>query len=195
MAAPTDNSDEDTQAPRPWSVTAVALATTGLGLVEARVAEDTLMLVRGAAPPTPLSFETAVQYAFWACSQAHRRGMVAMEVGRLVLAAFLFLAGVRVLVRARASGWMWRQALGANLAVTLAAAWYERALLPSWNSAFARAVAMATPAIASPAKDVPIHEVFRTGAQVSVWATGLLAVMFLLALRFAMRARTRDVTD
>jgi len=41
---------------------------------------------------------------------------------------------------------------------------------------------------------VPIHEVFRTGAQVSVWATGLLAVMFLLALRFAMRARTRDVT-
>ncbi len=194
MDTRTDHSDEETRTPRPWSVTVAALATTGLGLIEARVAEDTLMLVRGAAPPTPVSFETAVQYAFWSCAQDHRRGLVALEVGRLVMAAFLFLAGVRVLVRTRSSGWLWRQALAGNVAVTLAAAWYERALVPGWASAFARAVALATPAVPSPAKGLSVVEVFQRGAQASVWATGLLALMFLLALRFATRPRTRGVT-
>ncbi len=172
-----------------------ALATTGLGLIEARVAEDTLMLIRGPAPAAPVSFETAVQYAFWTCAQEHRRGLVALEVARLLLAGFLFLAGVRVLVRARGSGWLWRQALAGNVAVTLVAAWYERSIVSSWSSAFSRAVALVTPALRSPAKELSLEEVFRRGAQVSVWATGFLALMFLLALRYAARDRTRALTD
>lgn len=181
--------------PRPWSLTVAALATTGLGLIEARVADDTLSLVRGAAPQSPVSFETAVQYAFWLCAQEHRRGFVAIGVGRLVLASFLFLAGIRVLVRTRGSGWLWRQALAGNVAVTLLAAWHERALLPAWNGAFGRTLAMITPRLASPAKDLSIEELFRRGSQASVWATGLLAVMFLLAFRYASRAQTRAITD
>ncbi|MFO0651063.1 MAG: hypothetical protein U0326_32860 [Polyangiales bacterium] len=195
MDAQPTNTDDESNAPRPWSLTVAALATTGLGLIEARVAEDTLTLVRGAAPQSPVSFETAVQYAFWACAQEHRRGFVALEVARLILAGFLFLAGVRVLVRSRGSGWLWRQALWGNVAVTLVAAWHERAILGDWNAAFGRAVAMVSPALPSPAKGVTLQEVFRRGSQMSVWATGLLALMFVLALRYASRERTRAVID
>ena len=109
--------------------------------------------------------------------------------------SFLFVSGMRVLVRARASGWMWRQALAGNVAVTVFAVWYERALLPAWQSAFSRAAAMVTPVIPSPVKGVTLDEVFRRSAQVSVWATGLLALMFASGLHYAMRPATRDATS
>ncbi len=81
--------------PRPLPVVAAALATCGLGMTEARQAEWMLAFVREPTVPRPGTFRMAVEHALWAVAQDHRRAFVALHVGRLVLAALLFVAGTR----------------------------------------------------------------------------------------------------
>ncbi len=189
-----DEDDGEALTPRPWSLVAAALVTSSLGLLEARQAEAVLRFLRDPMPPRPVTFPMAVQAALWSCAQDHLRAMVAVEAARLVLAVLLFVAASRVLLRAQGSGWLWRQALAGNVAVTLAAAWHERSLIPAWTLAFRRALAEATPAIASPQKSLSAEEFFRLTAGVSVWTTGALAAMFLAALAYASRPATRAIT-
>ncbi len=189
-----DNDDESTP-PRPFPVVAVALGTCGLGMVESRQAEAMLAFVREPTPPRAGDFKMAVQQALWAVAQDHKRALIALELGRLLMAALLFLAAARVLVRVKDSGWLWRQALIGNVAITFAAAWYERSLVPGWVAAFGRAVELASNPIPSPQKEVSIQEFFRLTVSMSVGLTGLLGVLFLAALAFAMRPQTREHTD
>lgn len=188
-----DSTDEAPMAPRPWGVTAVGLGVSFLSVFQTGQAEEMLSFLRG-TPPAPADFLALARYALWSCAQEHRRALVAIEAARIVTAVLLFVASARVLLRARDSGWLWRQALGASAAVALASAWYEHALVPSWAAAFRRALPLATAPIPSPVKGLSLEESFRRVALVSSWATGLLAAVLLAALAFANRERTRAFT-
>lgn len=188
------DTDDESTPPRPLPLVAAALATCGLGMIEARQAEGMLAFVREPPPPRAGTFPMAVQHALWAVAQDHKRALVALEVGRLVLAAFLFVAAARVLVRVKDAGWLWRQALLGNVAVTFAAALYERTLIPAWVAAFGRVLGAAAGAIASPQKQMPVEEFFRLTVTVSVWTTVVLGGMFVAALAFASREQTRAHT-
>lgn len=196
--APVDDApdtDDESTPPRPLPVVAAALATCGLGMTEARQAEWMLAFVREPTVPRPGTFRMAVEHALWAVAQDHRRAFVALHVGRLVLAALLFVAAARVLVRVKGAGWLWRQALLGNVAITFAAAWYERSLWPASVAAFGRALAAAAGAIPSPRAELTIGDAFRINLTVSVGLTGMLAVLLLAALAFAARPQTREHTD
>mgnify|MGYP000934536020 CR=1 FL=1 len=194
MDSPDDPSDDEVLPPRPWTIPAAAVVTSLLGMLEARQAEGMLGFMREPSPPTPGNFPMAVHHALWTAVQAHRRGLVAVEAARMLLAGLLFVGAVRVLVRSTNAGWLWRQALVGNVAVTFAAAWFERHMVPTWSAAFQRALAMAPNPIPSPQKQVPVEEFFRLTASVSVWGTAVLGGIFLAALGFASRPRTREHT-
>ncbi len=100
-----------------------------------------------------------------------------------------------MLVRVKGAGWLWRQALLGNVAITFAAAWYERSLWPASVAAFGRALAAAAGAIPSPRAELTIGDAFRINLTVSVGLTGMLAVLLLAALAFAARPQTRAHTD
>jgi hypothetical protein len=192
--APDTDDESAPPPPRPFPLVVAAFATCGLGMLEARHAEGLLALAREPVAPRVEEFKMAYVQAYWTVAQTHLRGMGALEVARLVVASLLFVAAARVLVQVRDSGWLWRQALVGNVAVTFAAAWYERSLRADWLAAYERALRSATVAIAPPQKGIPMADAVQLQLTASVAVTGLLGVLFLVALAFSMRSQTRAVT-
>jgi len=182
---------DDTPPARPLPLVLAAFVTSRLSLLEARRAEVFLALMRDPMPPRVGEFKMAFTRAFWIVAQAHPRTIGALEVARLVLATLLFIASVRVLLRVRDTGWLWRQALAGNMVVTFVAAWHERSLRTEWVTAYEQALASASVALAPPQKGIPLAEAIRLQLAASVMVTGILGVFFLLALAFAMRPQTR----
>lgn len=189
-----DTDEESAPPPRPPALVAAAFASCGIGLLEARHAEGLLALARDAAAPRVTEFKMAYVHAFWAVAQAHPRGVGAFEVARLVMATALFVASARVLVQVRDTGWLWRQALAGNALVTLAAAWHERSMRGAWLAAYERAIATAPAPIAPPQKGLAMADAIRLQLTASVGVTGLLGLLFLAALAFALRPQTRAAT-
>lgn len=185
---------DDTPPARPPLLMWTAFVTSGLSLLEARRAEVFLALMQDPAPPRVREFKMAFTHAFWLVAQAHPRAIGALEIARLVLATLLFVASLRVLLRVRDTGWLWRQALAGNVAVTFVAAWHEHSLRAEWFTAYQRALASSQVALAPSQKGLPITEAIRLQLTASVMVTGMLGSLLLLALAFATRAQTRSIT-
>jgi hypothetical protein len=189
-----DDIDETTQPPRPTGVVVASVVTSSLGLVVAHSSQGILHFIRGAEPPAPTTFPSVVLSAIWATARAHREAAVAIEVAQFVLAGLLFVSAARVLLRVRESGWLWRQSLIGNVAVSLMAAWHHHAMVSERVHAL-QTVYARFGSIALPIKGHSPDEVFRMYALAQSWQSGLLAGCFLLALRYASKATTREHTD
>ena len=164
------------------------------GFFGLRRAEGQLLLSRARQLPPPHDLPTAIVEANWRAAQDHRRVTVATDAGAMVLSALLFIAGSRVLLRPRGGGWLWRQALAANLVLCVAGIAVDHALRPGRVAAM-RAL------LTDPATRIPLPEGLHVGdvatmpfsiAIIASWvAAGLLAA----ALVYASRERTRTFLD
>lgn len=190
MDDPSATSDAEPESPRPRSIAFAAVSTGLLGLAHARAAEDQLDLANEGSLATPTSYGEAFRHAQWKSAQEHRAMVVGLEVATLVLSVTLFLASVRVFLRVRGAGWLWRQALLGSIALAAATVFVERSLLASRLSAFRHVMTTGGAAVQLP-PNVTAEAVFRT-SMLSGWAT---VALLLGILYFSTRERIREFLD
>lgn len=184
------SSDAEPEAPRPRSLAFAAVSTGLIGLAHARVAEDQLDLANEGSLATPTSYGEAFRHAQWRAAQQHRAVVVGMEVATLVLSVTLFLASVRVFLRVRGAGWLWRQALLGNIALAAFTVLIERYLMPSRLSAVRQVLATGGAAVQLP-PNVTAESVFR----VSMLSGWVMVALLLGVLYFSTRPRIRAFLD
>jgi len=187
---PSATSDVEPEPPRPRSIALAAVSTGLLGLGHARVAEHQLDLANAGSVATPTSYPEALQHAQWKSAQQHRAVVVGLESATLVLSVTLFLASVRVFLRVRGAGWLWRQALLGSIGLAVATVFVERFLLPSRLAAFRQVMATGGAAVQLP-PNITAEQVFRV-SMLSGWLTVALLGGILY---FSTRERIREFLD
>jgi hypothetical protein len=120
--------------------------------------------------------------------------VVARETAALVLAVLLFIASTRVFLGGKNAGWLWRQALGAQLALAGATVLVERHLAPARRRAFFDAARVAGDGAQPLAGTGSLDETLRwlltfSAALPMVWAA-VVALLLIYATRPKVRAFT-----
>lgn len=178
---------------RPRGLSFVPAFTGFAAMFSAHVAESFLRSYREALSPAS-DLNGAWLHAVMRAAQEHRRIVVAREVAALILAVLLFIASARVFLRVPSAGWLWRQALAAQVLLAGATVWTERALAPARRRAFFDAVRAAGRAVEPLSGTRSLDETLRALLGLSavlpmIWATVVLAVLV-----YATRPRVRAFT-
>ena len=190
---PPETFDEEAPRPHPRSATLAALATTCLGAIGAEDALAKLSFLRAGAPSVH-NYAEALRYAEWVSAQEHKRAVIALEVGRLLVSALLLVAGSRVLLRVREAGWLWRQALLGNVVWMAATALSERMFVGAWTRALVESMRHTQIRVPGSMQGASLEESARLAFAGFVFSTWLLDAIMLGFFVFAARARTRETT-
>lgn len=185
--APTEDQDLP-DAPR--GLRALPVFMGFAGMLIAQIAHATLGSYRRVLDP-PRDLNTVWMHAVIRAAQEHRRVAVAREVAALVFAAMLFIASTRVLLRVRGAGWLWRQALAAQLLLAAATLWLERALEPSRRRAFFEAARAAQGSVQPLSGTSSLDETLRALLAFSAAVPAVWAATVGVALLYASRAKVR----
>lgn len=181
-------------APRPRMLPVAAAFTAFAAMMAGRAAEQFLRHMRDVLR-SPGDLNDAWVHAVVHAAQARPRIVVAREVAAMVLALLLFVASTRVLLRVPGAGWLWRQALVAQVALAGFSVWVERALVPHRRRAFEEAVR----AVGRPVEPLPgaasLDESLRWLLAMSSALPAVWAMLIAGLLLYATRARVRAFTD
>ena len=188
--ATTDEAQPSPPAP-PRGLRAAPTFTGLAGMFSAQVALSSLVAFRRAMDP-PRDLNTAWAHAVIRAAQEQRHIAVARELAALILAVLLFVSSTRVVLRAQGAGWLWRQALLAQLVLAGATVWAERALEPARRRAFfeaARAsVGPVQPLSGTASLDETLRALLAFSAAVPVVWAAVLGALVLYAFRPRVRA-------
>lgn len=124
-------------------------------------------------------------------AQEQRRIAVAREVAATILAVLLFIASVRVVLRSSGAGWLWRQALVAQIVLAGATVWVERALEPARRRAFFEAARSAQGAVQPLSGTASLDETLRALLAFSAAVPAVWAAVVGVILIYASRAKVR----
>lgn len=186
--------EPEPEAPRrPRGLSVIPALTGFAAMFSAHVAESFLRTYREALS-APHDLNGVWLHAVVRAAQEHRRMVVAREVAALILAVLLFIASARVFLRAPNAGWLWRQALAAQVVLAGATVWVERSLGGARRRAFFDAVRAAGRGVEPLAGTKSLDETLRALLGLSaaipvVWATAVLALLV-----YATRPRVRAFT-
>jgi hypothetical protein len=184
----------ETDSPAPPRGLRAAPTFTGLAaMFSAQVAQASLSAYRRVLDP-PHDLNGVWAQAVIRAAQEQRSVAVARELAALLLAILLFIASARVVLRAPGAGWLWRQALVAQLVLAGSTVWVERFMAPARRRAFFEAARVAVGPVQPLSGTASLDETLRallafSGAVPVVWC----AVVALL-VAYAFRPRVRAFT-
>ena len=191
MEDPDDSAEPAPPPPRPWGLTVASVLTSAIGLFRAQNALDSLERSRGEiSPDHPLPLWRALLRATWEYEQQHHSLMVSVWAATAVLSGLLFFTSTRVFLKVRDTGALWRQALLANLALTLVTLRVEQRSGPERLSFFRHAIAQSAQHV-DPLKGLTLDQCEQVDVAVSMGATWLRSITLMAVVTYAVRARTR----
>lgn len=188
-----DTTDDATPAAAPRGLRAAPTFTGLAGMFSAQVALSSLVAFRRALDP-PRDLNTAWAHAMVRAAQEQRQVAVARELAALILAVLLFVSSTRVILRAPGAGWLWRQALLAQLALAGFTVWAERALEPARRRAFFDAARASVGPVQPLAGTASLEETLRALLAFSAAMPMLWGAVVALLTAYAFRARVRAFT-
>lgn len=193
-----DVAPEVSPAARPRSLAAVSVFTGLMAMFDLLRAKVELDLATSSTSPVARDFESTFALAMWEATHARPSLVVASEIACLLVSVLLFVASSRVLVRARGSGWLWRQALAGNFAVFVSRAVIARALAPTRVEAFDRVAASVGEAARAGARmpdQMTPQQFARVATSLSIWLNLGAALLMAALLVYAARPMVREATS
>ncbi|MEZ4393168.1 MAG: hypothetical protein R3A48_18950 [Polyangiales bacterium] len=185
-----DEPAAEVTADAPRGLRALPVFTGFAAMLMAQVAQASLSTYRRVLDP-PHDLNGVWAQAVIRAAQEHRRLAVGREVGALLVAVLLFISSARVVLRSPGAGWLWRQALVAQILLAGATVWVERSLEPARRRAFFEAAQAAQGAVQPLSGTRSLEETLRALLAFSAAVPAAWAAAVSLILLYASRPKVR----
>lgn len=174
----------------PRGLRALPVFTGFAAMLMAQVAQASLSTYRRVLD-APHDLNGVWAQAVIRAAQEHRRLAVGREVAAMLVAVLLFISSARVVLRSPGAGWLWRQALVAQILLAGATVWVERSLEPARRRAFSEAARAAQGAVQPLSGTRSLEETLRALLAFSAAVPAVWAAVVSLILLYASRPRVR----